>query len=73
MALGCEVDNVVYVMDFEDAVYTFFIADVPFDEEVVLSARNFFEILFVSCVGEFINVDDFDVVSIGFEEIVDEV
>jgi len=73
MAFRCEVDNVVNVMGFEDAVYTLFIADVPFDEKVVLSARNFFEVLFLSCVGEFVEVDDFDVIIVGFEEVVDEV
>ena len=73
MAFCCEVDNVVDIMVFEDAVYTFFIADVPFDEEVVLSVGNFFEVFFVSCVGEFVKVDDFDVIIVSFEEVVDEV
>ena len=73
MAFCREVDNVVYVMGFEDAIYTFFITDVTFDEEVILSAHNFFEVLFISCVGEFVEVDDFDVIIVGFEEVVDEV
>ena len=73
MAFCCEVDNVVYVMGFEDTGYTFLIADVTFDEEVVFSVGNFFEVLFVPCIGEFIEVDDFDVIIVGFEEVVDEV
>ena len=73
MAFCCEVDYIVDVMGFEDVVYTFFITDVTFDEEVVFSVGNFFEVIFVSCVGEFVEVDDFDFVIIGFEEVVDEV
>ena len=73
MAFCCEVDNVVDIMGFEDAVYTFFIADVSFDEEVVFSVCNFFEVFFVSCVGEFVKVDNFDFVVVGLEKVVDEV
>lgn len=73
MTFCCEVYDVVDVMVFEDAVYIFFITDVTFDEEVILSVLNFFEVIFVSCVGEFVEVDDFDFVIIGFEEVVDEV
>ena len=72
MAFCCEVDYVVDVV-FEDGADTFFVADVSFDEEVVFSVRNFCEVFFVSCVGEFVKVDDFDVVIVGFEEVVDEV
>ena len=73
MAFRCEMDDVIYVMGFENAVYTFFITDVTFDEEVVLSVGNFLEVFFVSCIGEFVEVDDFDVIIVGFEEVVDEV
>ena len=72
MAFCCEVDDVVNVIS-EDGADTFFVADVSFDEVVVFSVCNLFEVFFVSCIGEFVKVDDFDIVIVGFEEVVDEV
>ena len=45
MAFCCEVDYVIYIVGFEYVVYTFFVADVTFDEKVILSVGNFFEVI----------------------------
>ena len=58
VAFGREVDDALDVVLGKEGFYEGFVADVAFDEGVVGECFGFFEVVKVSRIGEFVEVDE---------------
>ena len=58
MALGRKVDYPVHIILFHQRLHRFIVTDVGFYKDIILLALNVFQVGQISCIRQFVEVDD---------------